>query len=550
MRGGRWHSRRGASFETPRGAAPQDERERQKASFETPPVRRLPSLRWLLLGVSVFALAVPLVAFLTQRIYDTYLLRQTERQLIAQSVVIGEQWRQILFEVRGRGNLDAIRPPGRADQRYLPIEPVIDLTTRILPPQPKVSERAEDFDADILEAGRRIEPLLQRAQVFNLSAVRILDGRGCVVATTRSENGLCLGALPEVRAAIQGTYSARARKRISDEPKPAVTEVRRRGEVRIFTALPVFEEGRVIGIVRLSRTSLDALTSLWLNRRGLIAVAAITAALLLAISLLSAHAIAQPLQRLTRRAKAIAGGTPSPHRDLGWAPHEILVLGEAFDTMTHRLQERARYISEFASNVSHELKTPLTGIRGATELLREKWLSMPDVQRARFLANIDDDARRMEQLVGRLLELARLENADRGQEEELEVETFFRDLCARYPNVSLRFDAPPQRLRIQPDHLISAVSNLLDNAVRHGGEAPVDVEVSRDGERVRIEVTDRGPGISPANREKVFERFFTTERDRGGSGLGLAMVRAVAEGRGGSVRFETDDGGTRFTLLL
>ncbi len=512
--------------------------------------RRLPSLRWLLLGVSVFALAVPLVAFLTQRIYDTYLLRQTERQLIAQSVVIGEQWRQTLYEVRGQGNLDAIRPPGRAEQRYIPIEPVIDLTTRVLPPQPKVTAQAESFDPEVLEAGRRIEPLLQRTQVFNLSAIRILDPRGCVVATTRSEHGLCLGELPEVRAAIRGSYSARARQRISDEPKPSVSEVRRRGEIRIFTALPVFEEDRVIGIVRLSRTSLDALTSLWLNRRGLIAVAAITAALLLGISLVSARAIASPLQRLTRRAKAIADGDPVAPRDLGWAPHEIMVLGEAFDTMTSRLQERARYISEFASNVSHELKTPLTGVRGATELLREKWQSMPDEQRARFLANIDEDAQRMEQLVGRLLELARLENADREREEDVDVQSFFEQLCARYPQVVLELGQEPRRVRIQPDHLMSAVSNLVENAVRHGGDEPVRVTTSEERGRLRVDVVDRGPGISPANQEKIFERFFTTERDRGGSGLGLAMVKAVAEGRGGSVRFETGEGGTRFTLLL
>ncbi|MEO1175527.1 MAG: histidine kinase dimerization/phospho-acceptor domain-containing protein, partial [Myxococcota bacterium] len=164
-----------------------------------------------------------------------------------------------------------------------------------------------------------------------------------------------------------------------------MSEVRRRGDVRIFTALPVFDNGEVIGVVRISRTSLDALTSLWLNRRGLIAVAGITGTLLLGISLLSARAIASPLQRLTRRAKAIADGNRSSPENLGWAPQEVQELAEAFDTMTQRLQERARYISEFASNVSHELKTPLTGIRGATELLREKWESMGADQRERFL---------------------------------------------------------------------------------------------------------------------------------------------------------------------
>ncbi|MEO0811618.1 MAG: ATP-binding protein, partial [Myxococcota bacterium] len=484
------------------------------------------------------------------RIYDTYLLRQTERQLIAQSIVIGEHWREVFRQVRGNGGSDSIRPPGKTDQRYVPIEPVIDLTTRVLPPQPEVSEQAARFDPLVLEAGRRVEPLLERSQIFNLSAVRILDDRGCVVATTRGERGLCLGALPEVRSALNGAYSSRARQRISDEPKPAVTDLRRRGEVRIFTALPVFEGGRVIGIVRLSRTSLDALTSLWLNRKGLIAVAGITATLLLGISLLSARAIASPLQRLTRRATAIADGEANGSKALGWAPHEVIVLGEAFDTMTQKLQERARYISEFASNVSHELKTPLTGIRGATELLRDKWIDMSDEQRSRFLANIDEDAKRMEKLVGKLLELARLENADPEQEQRVSVNEFFRDLASRYPTVELELESPPPSLHIQPDHLVSAVSNLLDNAVRHGDGEPVELRVYSQGARLAVDVSDRGGGISPANQARIFQRFFTTERDRGGSGLGLAMVKAVAEGRGGSVSFETQDTGTRFTLVL
>ncbi|MEM6734343.1 MAG: histidine kinase dimerization/phospho-acceptor domain-containing protein, partial [Myxococcota bacterium] len=345
----------------------------------------------------------------------------------------------------------------RADQRYVPIEPVIDITTTVLPPQPKIKARPQETEAEVLEAGRRVEPLLRRSQVFSLAAVRILDARGCVVATTRGERGLCLAELPEVKSALRGKYSARARQRISDEPKPGVTEVRRRGDVRIFTAMPVFQDSKVIGVVRLSRTSLDALTSLWLNRRGLIGVAGITAALLLGISLLSARAIASPLQRLTRRAKSIAAGEPPDPGPLGWAPHEVLELGDAFDVMTQRLQERARYISEFASNVSHELKTPLTGIRGATELLREKWASMPDPQRERFLENIDLDARRMEHLVGRLLELARLENADPEEEVPVRVVPLLEELTGRQP-VSLELDGPPQTIRIQEDHLRAAIS--------------------------------------------------------------------------------------------
>jgi signal transduction histidine kinase len=116
----------------------------------------------------------------------------------------------------------------------------------------------------------------------------------------------------------------------------------------------------------------------------------------------------------------------------------------------------------------------------------------------------------------------------------------------------VRVDASgaPATLAVNPDHLESAVRNLLDNAVRHGGDGPVDLVARAEGRRVAISVTDRGPGIDDRIRERIFDRFFTTERDRGGTGLGLAIVKAVAETRGGEVRLETGPSGSTFTLLV
>jgi signal transduction histidine kinase len=103
---------------------------------------------------------------------------------------------------------------------------------------------------------------------------------------------------------------------------------------------------------------------------------------------------------------------------------------------------------------------------------------------------------------------------------------------------------------INPDHLETAIRNLVDNAVRHGGTEPIDICVRRNGERLAVDVHVRGQGISEGNRTHIFERFFTTERDRGGTGLGLSIVRAVAETRGGEVTFHTGPGGTTFTLVV
>ena len=188
-------------------------------------------------------------------------------------------------------------------------------------------------------------------------------------------------------------------------------------------------------------------------------------------------------------------------------------MSDALDRMTTQLTDRADYIADFAATVSHELKTPITGIRGAAELLADEWERMPDAQRRRFLANIDADAARMERLVTRLLELARIQNEPDAAQEIALGRSSSGSRALRNPELHVSFDGAPPALAMNPDHLESAVRNLVENALRHGAGRPVEVRVQGRGGRVQIAVRDRGEGISEAIRGRIFERFFTTERD-------------------------------------
>ncbi len=526
-------------------------------------MRSGPSLRTLLLGVNSLVLLLPLAAVITLRVYDTYLVRQTERSLIAQSVVIAEIFRERLHEERGvpidEGR--SFRPRGRERDVFIPVEPVLDFTFRLErgdvsgdegKPKEAILRVRPSGDTPARRAGARLEPLLKRAQVFNLTGIRVLDADGCVISTSRTEGDVCMDDLAEVQAALSGHYAAVARERISDEPTPAIGDVRSRGKVRIFSALPIFEDGQVIGVVRASRTSLDALTSLWQSRRGLLIAIIVSLGVTMGITALFAALVVRPVRALTRDAIAITNDAPREPKTLRWwTPHELRVLNDALDVMTNTLRERADYIAAFAANVSHELKTPLTAIRGAAELLAEQSGAMSDAQRRRFIANIDLDAERMERLVTRLLHLARIENAGEAGG-ETQVREVLDAIAMRHDGrvrVSCA-DGVPKTLAISEDHFMSAVGNLVDNAVRHGGDHPVDIRVAHEGDRLRIEVEDRGTGISPANQPKVFERFFTTERGSGGTGLGLTIVQAIARRRGGSVTFSTSGSGTVFVLTL
>jgi signal transduction histidine kinase len=515
-------------------------------------MRKGPSIALLLLGVNVFVLLLPIAAVTLYRVYDIYLLRQTERQLIAQSVVVGEAYREAWWSETGRDG-DEPRPPGSTQNRYVPIEPLIDLGTEIGPHEDPshLPEAPPDDDSPERRAGRRLQGLLERSQTFNLSGVRVLDPRGCVVATSGGEQGRCSTPLVEVQRAMAGEYAATARYRMPSRPLPPLGDIQRRGQLRVFTALPIFSDGRVIGIVTASRTGLDALSSLWHIRRALLWSVLLGVLVLVVVSAVFARAIARPMQSITHKAQAIArGGAAQDFVVRGFTPKEVRALSEALDVMTRRLRAQAEYVSEFATAVSHELKTPIAAIRGAAELLLD-WDAMDAAQRGRFLSNIDQDAERMQRLVTRLLELARIESAAVLPSGRLPVLGVVRRVLARYGDrVELVLDNPPDAIEIAEEHLEIALANLVENALRHGAGSPVKVTLGADGSRLRVLVADRGSGISPANQKRIYDRFFTTERERGGTGLGLPIVAAIAKGRSGSVDFTTSDRGTEFRLIL
>jgi signal transduction histidine kinase len=510
-----------------------------------------PSIALLLLGVNVFVLLLPIAGLVLYRVYDIYLLRQTERQLIAQSVVVGEAYRDAYASEQGRAPGEP-RPPGTSREKYVPIEPLIDLGTEVGPHEELLHlPAAPPEDSAEKRAGKRIAELLMRAQIFNLSGVRVLDRRGCVVASSGGEQGRCLSPLAEVQRALGGQYASKARYRMPSNPLPPLGDIQRRGQLRVFTALPIFSDGEVIGIVTASRTGLDALSSLWHIRRALLWSVLAALVVLVLISLVSARAIAGPMHSITQKAEAIARGDPATDFvPRGFTPKEVRTLSVALDEMTRKLRSQAEYVSGFATTVSHELKTPIAAIRGAAELLLD-WDRMDGAQRERFLRNIDQDAERMQRLVTRLLELAKIEAAQELPSARVPVAAFVRRVLERYGSrVVLELDAPPEAVDISEEHLAIAIRNLVDNAVRHSPDAAVRVVVGEAAGRLSIRVEDGGPGISPANQNRIWDRFFTTERDRGGTGLGLSIVAAIAKARRGSVDFTTSEQGTRFTLIL
>ena len=291
---------------------------------------------------------------------------------------------------------------------------------------------------------------------------------------------------------------------------------------------------------------------------GLLALAAV----LIASYFVGAR-VSAPLRRMASVAAAVDGGDLHPrieHRE-GEAS-EIGVLTDAFNHMLDRLTEAFAGQREFIADASHELRTPLTVIRGQLEVLAtQEHPSAQEVRRVEALVRAE--VARVSRLVDDLLLLARSEHSEQFlRPEPIALDPYVEEL---WDGMTLlaerRFELGPLprgTLLADRDRLAQALRNLISNAINHTspeqGLVRLTVRPEGDG-RIRFVVDDDGPGIPPAERDRVFDRFHRTDaaRDRasGGTGLGLAIVRAIAEAHGGAVTAgSSPEGGARLELVL
>lgn len=226
-------------------------------------------------------------------------------------------------------------------------------------------------------------------------------------------------------------------------------------------------------------------------------------------------------------------------------------LSDGIGKMAYALVERAAYIRTLASHVSHEFKTPLASIQGATELLQDHHDTMSPDERQRFLENISDDGKRLKVLLDRLLELARAENAVR-TDERVALSPLANRALQALPNTVVGTVDIPDGLdaQITAEAMTIVLTNLVENAAQNGA-TEISISAAKQAGTTVLDFSDNGGGISAANRDKIFEHFFTTRRDQGGTGLGLGIVRALLTAHRGRIDLErTGPGGTVFRITL
>jgi two-component system sensor histidine kinase MprB len=374
--------------------------------------------------------------------------------------------------------------------------------------------------------------LTGRADIFG----QIVDSSGEVVGANTQD-----GEAPEL---ITSDVVAVAR---GQRPNALANVTTANGHFRIY-AVP-FTPGNALQVAR-PLTEIDAaLANMRLALIGLAVGAALLAAVMGAVI---SRAVLAPVRRLSATVNEVTRTRDLSRRVAMTGHDEMARLAASFDGMLTALEISLRQQRQLVADASHELRTPLTSLRTNLELLARGQPTDPE-DRQQVLRELVGQMERLSTLVADLIDLARDEEATLPIEDvrlDQVVSDAIVDVRGRYPRV--RFDAVLEETTVRGvrPRIARAVTNLLDNAGKWspaGGVVEVTVNAGE------VSVRDHGPGIAPEDAPRVFDRFWraSTARSLPGSGLGLSIVKEVAESHGGSVTLEhATGGGARFRLRL
>jgi len=502
-------------------------------------VRRPSPLALRLLAVHVLVLFLPVTGIWSLAAFEKSMLAAEERGMIAQA-------RALAAGLERTGPLDGTSARALLAAVQRPLGSRVRVVDR---------EGGTLADSASVEGTRRAgEPELsptRRSWLYRLGAGLVDLGRrtGLVRRAGGNADRSAPGGIePEIGAALAGRYGAAAR---TSEDGAALV---------LSSAVPVRAGDRVEGAVIVSRTTAGVLAALDEVRVDLFRIVLVSLAAASLLAFLLARNLVTPLARLSAAATTPRDGrsgaaTPFPGME---RRDEIGELARSLTRMRNRLDARMSQLESFAAEVSHELANPLAGVRSAGELLGEV---EDEGQRERLAGIVAREVKRMEAIVSGLHDLAAadaeprapdarwtdLAEIARGVAEGVEVRG------AKPVEIQVAVEGDGPKVLVPPERVAQVIGNLVDNAVDFsppGGR--VEVRVGREGGRAVLEVLDAGRGIPEANRERIFERFFSDRPETTGDrhlGLGLNLVRTIAERYGGRVEFTNRAaGGARFRV--
>jgi signal transduction histidine kinase len=388
------------------------------------------------------------------------------------------------------------------------------------------------------------------AEKSNEENIRILvaDNNGYIVADTNKTAIDKVYLVPEILVALGGRDEANLRK--DEETIYASAYIEDNNSQKIGAVLVISSFSNIFNLVDDINQKLILLT---------IALAIVVAVSVFFISQL----IFVPMKNMLNTIQKISNGQLQNRVEIN-GYDEFSQLGEAINAMTEKLEQVESSRQEFVSNVSHELKTPLSSIKVLSEsiLLQD---NMPTEVYKEFLQDINNEVDRMTNIVNDLLSLVKLDGQSSAalNIKETDVNKMLREIVKRLnplagnKNITLDFEANKE-VSIEADEmkLSLAISNLVENGIKYTpGNGKVRVVIDADHQNCFITVQDTGIGISEAEQSKIFDRFYrvdkTRDRETGGTGLGLAITHSTIMLHNGSIKVISSEGeGTTFIVRL
>lgn len=379
--------------------------------------------------------------------------------------------------------------------------------------------------------------------------VYITDAKGTVLFHSRdpAQIGADYGHWRDVSMTLEGHYGARTS--LADPADPASSV--------LFVAAPIMVDGQLAGVLSVAKPTTNINSFLQQAKPRIIKVVTLAALLAVVLGYLVALWITRPIKRMTDYANAVSEGGRAVFPRLDRT--EIGIMGRALKKMQTTLEGKA-YVERYVQQLTHEVKSPLSAIRGSAELLEE---NVPPRRRRRFLAHIRTEANRIQHIVDRMLTLSSLENKRQlARREKVNLSDLVREVIeSKRPmliakKISVKIEMNRSSAIVGDGFwLHQAVANLVQNAIDFSHpEGEIAIRATSDTAALRLRIEDRGATIPEYALEKIFDKFYSLKRPDSGrksTGLGLNLVKQVAHLHGGTIQLQNrSSGGVRAVLTL
>ncbi len=379
--------------------------------------------------------------------------------------------------------------------------------------------------------------------------IYLTDSVGRVIFDSRNKEnvGADYSRWRDVYLTLQGQYGARSTSENIGDPSSKV----------LYVAAPVRVDDAIVGVLTVAKPTTSINNFLKKAKPQIFKIGVLAAVVAIFLSYIVSLWITRPIKRLTGYCNDVSQGKRVVFPKLDRS--EIGEMGKAFAKMQETLEGK-KYVEQYVQKLTHEVKSPLSAIRGAAELLEEK---MPPERRLRFLSNIRHETNRIQEIVDRMLELSALENQKILKKMERlsfasVIHTVIESKQAIVSKKKLQLDVDvPDHVVVRGDSFLlhQAVSNLIQNAIDFSSaSSSIRLSARVEGSLLTFDIEDHGDGIPEFAIQKIFDKFFSLQRPDSGeksTGLGLNFVKEVAHLHGGDIVLENrDTRGVRASLTL